>query len=436
MLRKLSLLAEGADVELAAPPLRDQPPPTLLLRSILFSLGHDDRPSRQSLPSCAKWGWPNAYGNSAVKSPTNTVDRIRKLGRLMLPNRETRPIGGAPMSSHVRHFLIFSTFLMSLAGGCLSRQVARDGVNLRGALTDMYTDQIMDNLIRAHDNLPFVQVTFGDVTVQDNDQYGTALDANQSLTEQLFEPIQRIYATMFAAHASASRSRTMSFVSNPVTDQNDIYTAYLEFAKDPTLFVVTKDDPGCVAHIVRKHCKKYYWIPVEAAPQFLDLAMRTTFMRGPEAAPPGAYEVTITAVTKVEKPNLDPKTGKPIDENRPGDLTIAYLTFSATIPSGDGTMVAKLTDGRTVRLFLKRVPTMLKDGKEVPVRDGEPTTDFRTLAWSPKATGFTENDLVGAKARVYSNEYPPDAPVPLPRMVQRIKADTNFLRNQQAEFRR
>ena len=104
----------------------------------------------------------------------------------------------------------------------------------------------------------------------------------------------------------------------------------------------------------------------------------------------------------------------PIDPKRPGDLTIAYLTLSSPVPSGDATMVAKLTDGRTLRIQLKRVPKRMKDGEEVPVPDGEPTTEFRTLAWSPKATGYTEHDLVGAKARIYSHDYPPDAPMPRP----------------------
>ena len=172
------------------------------------------------------------------------------------------------MSCRIRLLLILSITLVPLLSGCLSRQVARDGSNLRRALNDMYTDQVMDNLIQAHNNLPFVQVTYADVTVQDNDQYGGSLGANQSLTEQLFDPIQRTYATMFSSEGNASRSRTMSFVANPVTDQNDIYEAYLKFAHDSELFVVSDADPGCAAHIVRKCHKKYYWVPVAAAPKF------------------------------------------------------------------------------------------------------------------------------------------------------------------------
>src|SRR5690349_14841759 len=51
--------------------------------------------------------------------------------------------------------------------GCLARQVARDGRDLRGAIQDLYTDQVMDNLIRAYEGLPFVQLAYHDLVVQD-----------------------------------------------------------------------------------------------------------------------------------------------------------------------------------------------------------------------------------------------------------------------------
>lgn len=33
--------------------------------------------------------------------------------------------------------------------GCLARHIAHDGTHLREAMVDIYTDQVMDNLIRA-----------------------------------------------------------------------------------------------------------------------------------------------------------------------------------------------------------------------------------------------------------------------------------------------
>src|SRR6516162_5139856 len=51
--------------------------------------------------------------------------------------------------------------------GCLARQVAADGRNFRQALLEMYTDQVMDNLIRASENMPFVQLAYRNLTVTD-----------------------------------------------------------------------------------------------------------------------------------------------------------------------------------------------------------------------------------------------------------------------------
>lgn len=319
--------------------------------------------------------------------------------------------------------------LVLLSSGCLARQVTNDGVKLRQSLLDMYTDQLMDNLVRAHDNMPFVQVSYGDLTVLDNDQYGANASGSQSLTETLFDPIQRVYATMFSGMGTVNRSRTMSFVANPVTDQNDIYDAYVKFANDPSLFVVSCEDPGCAAHLVRKHHHKYYWIPAAAAPKFLELSLLTTFQRGPEAVPSGAYEVNIVGV-EVLKPKqaLDPKAA--------GDLIAADLTFSASVPNGTATMVARLTDGRTIRMGLKGRDMVILDDKKVDLPDGKLTPVLRTYFWSPKTKGYTEHDLMGAKARIYSHEFPADAPTPSVLPVEQIRASVNFLKNQPVQLRR
>lgn len=340
------------------------------------------------------------------------------------------------MSTRLRRLaVLLPLLLIPCATGCLARQVMHDGVKVRQALEEMYTDQIMDNLIRARCQLPFVQVTYADATVQDNDVYGGTASGSESLTEVLMTALERTYATMFSIQGNASRSRTMSFVMNPVTDQNDVYEAYLAFAQNPELFMVSCTDPGCQAHIVRKRGKNYYWVPVSAAPAFLDLAMKTSFMRGPETAPPGAYEVTVTNVEAV-RTNQDPKTLKVIDPKRPGDLLFTKLTFSASIPNGNATMVAKLADGRTIKMELRRITTKVVDGEEVQAKEGEPTSVLTTLAWSPQSTGYTELDLINAKARIYSHDFPIDAPAPAPQALSRIRSDVNFIRNQRATFRR
>src|SRR5947209_17161836 len=54
-----------------------------------------------------------------------------------------------------------------LTTGCLSRQVEADGRNFRHALLEMYTDQVMDNLVCAYNEQPFVQVAYRALVVTD-----------------------------------------------------------------------------------------------------------------------------------------------------------------------------------------------------------------------------------------------------------------------------
>src|SRR6266478_4380262 len=56
---------------------------------------------------------------------------------------------------------------LAICGGCLSRQIARDGTHLREAMLDIYTDQVMDNLIRARSNMPFVQMKYSNIQAND-----------------------------------------------------------------------------------------------------------------------------------------------------------------------------------------------------------------------------------------------------------------------------
>ena len=135
------------------------------------------------------------------------------------------------------------------------------------------------------------------------------------------------------AHAQCS----MSFRADPVTDQNDIYEAYLQFAHDPGLLVERDSPPPGPVHIQRRCGKKHYWVPCEAGPAFLDLVLKTSLMRGPETPPPAAYVVKILTVDKIQK---DPKR----------DSTNGTLVFDQQVRNGAGTLIIDLDDGRRVRL--------------------------------------------------------------------------------------
>jgi hypothetical protein len=303
--------------------------------------------------------------------------------------------------------------------GCQSAQVERDGVDFRHALLDMYTEQTLDNLIRAREGLPFVQVTYRSLLVQDTDMLSGGGSAgwsegstHSSGAGAAFTSVSRMFGRTFGLSGSASRSQIMSFYADPVTTENDVYEAYLAFAHNPDLLTVSEGKPKC-AVVCQKQCgHKYYWIPIEAGPAFQELLLKTALMRGPETAPPGAYEVQVTAV-KAEV------TGK-------GDSVVATLTFSGPVPNSIGLMVFKL-DGRTVKIPLSPI-FKTDDGK--PIDEGAPTTRLEAQ-WSPKLRGASPDDLVNKKVRVYSYLYPPEAAVPS-QIPQRVLDELGRIRANQA----
>jgi hypothetical protein len=304
----------------------------------------------------------------------------------------------------------------SCCAGCLGKQFACDGSEAQVAMSQIYTDQAMDNLIRAKNNLPFVQLRFYDINVNDSDDYAISGQVTQSIqtVRDLFAAAAtRTVSDQYGANGAANRRRVMALNADPVTDQNDIYERYLAFANDPGLLMCGDAPPEGPVHLLRKWCKRYYWVPCEAGPAFLDLVLKTALMRGPEAvsAAPAAYEVRIGQVIDV----------KPVGDGR--DATNATLIFDKAVPNGEATLIVDLDDGRRVRASLTPVD---KDAEGKRVFRGQPTTRLN-VQWAPKADGFTELNLQGRPGRLYSRDFPPEAPVANP-LLRRISTDVNQIK--------
>src|SRR5207244_4456318 len=110
---------------------------------------------------------------------------------------------------------------------------------------------------------------------------------------------------------------------------------------------------------------------------------------------PPEYEVQIVQVL-----NVTPVGGDL-------DATNATLVFDKQVPNGEATLVVDLDDGRRVRAALR---PFSRDADDKPVALGQPTSRL-DIQWAPKRDGFTERNLVGRPARVYSRDYPSEAPV-------------------------
>jgi hypothetical protein len=329
-----------------------------------------------------------------------------------------------------KHFLPLAVVVAALVAGCQARQLARDSKNLREAVLDIYTDQAMDNLVRARCGLPFAQLTYRDVYYQDDDSYSGTISQDQTLDNKMAAAASAVrdFVRKTSFGASAKRDKLMSLHADIITNQNDIYEMYFAFAGDPSLLAVTDELPDCGVHIYRKHGGKYYWVPSEAGPVFQQLVMRTTFMRGADTLPAPYYAVKIV---RFEKDWM-------AEDGDEGPIRYVVLYFDQPVPNGNALMMATLSDGRKVRLDLFEVsrekPAAAPKGKDAKdaaeggkaVQPGQMISYLRA-SWNPVKKQFTPDNLVGASAQIYSHDYPPQAPATDPAL-QRINDNLNAIR--------
>ncbi len=271
--------------------------------------------------------------------------------------------------------------------GCQVPSLARKSQDFRQKVMDLYVDQAMDNLIRAKRFMPFVQLQYSDFQIQGTDRLG----GDASYTHEDASVLKQI----FKVGVNGERKEFIGFKSSPVIDQNDIYERYLDFAHTPGLFEVAPCAPPPEAvHIFRECGGLYYFVPIDAAPAFLELVMSTAFMRGADSVPV-AYERVITHAQQINVIEHEAEPDNP--------EIVARITINEPVPAGRGTIVALLEDGRKVRFRVSR------PARNRPNR-GSPTTVFMGQ-WSPKETLFTVHNLWNVRIRFYSDMYPPEAPV-------------------------
>jgi hypothetical protein len=315
-----------------------------------------------------------------------------------------------------RTALFVSIFLSSsICLGCLGRQIAQDGKSLGQAILDMYTDQVMDNLVRARSNMPFVQLKYSQIQATDSVDLTATGAVDQTIATAgglVLDAVTRTLTNDYKAAATGDQKRAMNFTADPITDQNDIYLKYLAFANNPSLFVVGDTKPSCPVHILRKCGHKFYWVPSEAGPAFLELALQTTFMRGKED---GVVTLAAVAVKIVDVEHPDPIIGR--------DAINAVLLLDKSVPNGPATLIVDLESGRKVRMDIW--PLRPQSGQK-PVDLGQPTTRFEAQ-WSPKKDQVKVGDLTGRPARFYSHDFPPEVQPPSP-ILQSINTNLNTIR--------
>src|SRR6267378_5466118 len=87
-----------------------------------------------------------------------------------------------PLLAKTTQLKTYGCIAIVLLAGCTSTQVRWDATNIRKQVMVYYNDQIMDNLIRATNHMPFVHVDITLLTSQGGSQISGTIGGGQSRT--------------------------------------------------------------------------------------------------------------------------------------------------------------------------------------------------------------------------------------------------------------
>jgi hypothetical protein len=269
---------------------------------------------------------------------------------------------------------LFLVFILLGCLGCRSEQLARDQDQFRMRLLDLYTNQIMDNLVRAEQGLPIVQLDYssitGTITQNGTGSFtSTQTDMNSKMLviPTVVRTLLHSFTNTVTYNPSAYQTSVLTVTANPVLNNNEVYNAYLEFInpelKPGRLVKTCEPPPPGAAHLVRRWGDEYYWIPIEFKYDFLRLALVTTVQRGQPLTVPDRFDNTVASASLVRSATVNSKV-----QNR------FLITFEKKMKNGTGTMEATIKSVKyPIRLTFDTEP--LPAGQKRP-KPGEDTDRF------------------------------------------------------------
>ena len=236
-----------------------------------------------------------------------------------------------------RQFLLLAASLALACPGCTSvGRVKIDQECIRTALLDLYTSQVMDNLVRAVNGLPIIQLDYTNANAQvTTDFNGTAsesLGVNRSTTvtalTRVTTLIARTATNTLMGNLGLYQTNQVGVTATPVLTSNEVYDAYLRYlAELGSLRVTDCPPPQGAAHVSACFRNRYYWVPVEFAPLFFELATITTAQRGKALLPSDDfYRVNIVGFVDDKQVKQEP--------NENGVYTVAVVLDQA-LPAPD-----------------------------------------------------------------------------------------------------
>lgn len=319
----------------------------------------------------------------------------------------------------VRYFVLCLSVALGLVG-CRSAQLGNDQADMRQTLLRLYEQQVLDNLIRAREKLPIVQIDYSNMTGT-LDQ-NAAAELSGTMTRQsntptaLFATLLRFVIYVVGLKASASERAQLTLTGQPVILVDSVYDEYLDaLAKDPNLVEKAKEPlPDGSYHLKREFRGDTWYVANTDAKKaaFFKLYLATTVQRQTKVPYKVAVSTAIVEVGQVKRES-------PIQ-------SLIELKLQDKIPNDSGTLTVFLEGvGETRYRYIAR--------KGVP--DGAPT-DRVTLnideSERPKIKGEDLAKLLVDKPVLLRNDtfLPGVAPAP-PVPNEPIRSQLELLRLQQ-----
>jgi hypothetical protein len=226
--------------------------------------------------------------------------------------------------------------------GCAADVLRTDHDKIRCALLDLYTAQIMENLVRTSRGLPIVQLDYpkvnATVTVEDIAGVSDTLATThmKTVTKAAARAVETTRTVMNTVSGNATDRHTneVSIEADPVMTEPEAYHAYQEFLSIPgSLRVGTCLPPPGAAHLWTQCDGRYYWVPVELRKEFLLLALRAVAFR-PKAGPPPDpfFSVSVLAVLETEEKSEVPASKK----EKKVEVWNAILQIDQKVPNAYG----------------------------------------------------------------------------------------------------
>jgi hypothetical protein len=232
-------------------------------------------------------------GNVSLVCAIDTTDTVME-GLRHFANRPSPEVA-------MRRPLSLVCLCVALAG-CAVPEVRRDHDQIREALLHLYTNQILDNLVRASNGLPIIQLDYtnasANLTIEETANFGDALQTTSSNVATVVAKSMLVLTHQAVATVTGSvglnHTNSVSIMANPVLASDEVYNAYLTFLGRPGRLEVTcTPPPPGAAHVCRKFRKEYYWVPAQYREEFLDLALVTMAQRDRLLEAPEGYAVTL-----------------------------------------------------------------------------------------------------------------------------------------------